>query len=121
MMTVTSDNEGWHVYFPKGRKDFLSGIADGGTTFYYYEGREDSLEWVDYDSGFVSFYNGKPRGFICFWEWPRKGDGDYPLWVKEYDWKDRWYHKNYEIGEHNYSTNLGDNMKENDDGRSRTH
>jgi len=115
MMTVTSDNEGWHVYFPKGRKDFLSGIADGGTTFYYYEGREDSLEWVCYDSGFVSFYNGKPRGFICFWEWPRKGDGDLPLWIKEYDWQDRWYHKNYEIGEHNYSISSGDSMMEDDD------
>jgi hypothetical protein len=101
MMTVTSDTEGWHVYFPKGRKDFLSGIADGGTTFYYYEGREDSLESVDYGFGHVRFYNGK-TGFVCY--------EDLPLWIEEYDWENRWLYKNYEIGEHNYDTDLGDRL-----------
>ena len=98
-VTVISNVKGWHVCFPKGRKDFLSGIADGGTTFYYYEGREDDLYSVDYMFGDVCFHNGKTRGFICS-RW------DSPVWKKEYDWRDRWYDKNYEIGEHNYNTDL---------------
>jgi len=89
---VESDTEGWHVNFPKGRKDFLSGIADGGGIFHYYEGREDGLKAASYQSGYVHFYNGK----IGVLE-------DSPLWKKEYSWRGRWYSKDYEIGEHNYS------------------
>ena len=97
----SSSNEGCHVRFPKGRKDFLSMIADNGTIFQYYEGREDSLESVDYKFGYVSFYNGK-TGWVCY--------EDLPLWIKEYDWEDRWYNKNYEIGEHNYTIDLEDSI-----------
>ena len=98
----TGKTKGWHVYFPEGRKDFLSSIADGGTTFYYYEGREDGLSLVDYMFGDVTFHNDNPRGFVCY--------EDLPLWIKEYDWENRWYHKNYEIGEHNYNTDLEDKL-----------
>jgi len=84
--------KGWHVLFHEGRADFLEGIEDGGGIFHYYEGREDNLRCVDYQSNMVHFYGRKEIDWIT----------EVPLWVREFDWRQRWVEVDYTLGEHIY-------------------